>query len=362
MQLIIDDKIPFIHGLAEQIGDVHYLPGANITAESVRNADAIIVRTRTKVDAALLAHSSVRLAVTATIGHDHINAAELAQLGIAWSNCPGCNAESVAQYVRNCLWCAIAAGHLSPQPSATCVGIVGVGHVGSAVDRALRAEGFRTLHCDPPKGEAATLADVAQQCQVVTLHTPLTHEGEHATFHLADANFFAQLRDCRVFINAARGECMDTDALKTALRSRKVGCAIIDTWENEPNIDHELLDLAFIATPHIAGYSADGKANGTRMSLAAVVKHFQLHVHPELLVQPPSLPPHFDYATLVLSDLPASSTEIYQQSLAKNTDILLPTAITQLKHYSPLADTLRLRHTPNSFEYQRGHYPLRREG
>ena len=174
MKLVIDDKIPFIHGLAEQFGTCVYRPGSEISPADVQDADALLVRTRTHANEALLKGSKVQLVVTATIGHDHLDKEYLAQAGIAWHNCPGCNAESVAQYVRNSLWRAMLAGHLSPNPQDTCVGIVGVGHVGSAVSRALHAEGFRTLHCDPPKGEPATLADLARECQVITLHTPLT--------------------------------------------------------------------------------------------------------------------------------------------------------------------------------------------
>ncbi|RKV76124.1 MAG: 4-phosphoerythronate dehydrogenase [Alloprevotella sp.] len=361
MKLVIDDKIPFIHGLAEQLGTCVYRPGSEISPADVQDADALIVRTRTHANEALLKGSKVQLVVTATIGHDHLDKEYLAQAGIKWHNCPGCNAESVAQYVRNSLWRAMLAGHLSPNPQDTCVGIVGVGHVGSAVSRALRAEGFRTLHCDPPKGEPATLADLARECQVITLHTPLTTEGEHATFHLANAEFFASLRQCRVFINAARGECTDTQALKAAIRSGKVACAVIDTWENEPDIDRELLDLAFIATPHIAGYSADGKANGTRMSLQHVIDHFRPTPCPQLSVQAPNLPSNFDYAQEVISQLPASFSTSYPWLSPEITAILPHSASSQLQQYDALADTFRLRSAPNSFEFQRGHYPLRRE-
>lgn len=382
MKLVIDDKIPFIRGLAEQLGTCTYRPGAEISPEDVRDADALIVRTRTQVNEALLKNSNVQLVVTATIGHDHIDKDYLAQRGIAWRNCPGCNADSVAQYVRNSLWRAILAGHLSPNPDETCVGIVGVGHVGAAVSRALRAEGFRVLHCDPPKGEAATLADLARECQVITLHTPLTTEGEYATFHLANEAFFATLRDCHVFINAARGECTDTIALKTALTSGKVRCAVIDTWENEPHIDRELLDLAFIATPHIAGYSADGKSNGTRMSLNHVIEHFHLNfcaisstddaqITPQnaassatpqqLVVAAPELPAGFDYAQQVTAELPAALSATFSLISPESFQDLPSTAPAQLRHYDPMADTLRLRAAADGFEHQRGHYPLRRE-
>ena len=367
MHLVIDNKIPFIEGQAERLGTCTYLPGAAITAEDVRDADVLIVRTRTHCTRALLEGSRVQLVVTATIGHDHIDKAYLSAAGIAWANCPGCNATSVGQYVRNALRLASAAGHLDPRfaldtlPHPLTVGIVGCGHVGTAVIRALEAEGCRTLHCDPPKGEPATLADLARECQVITLHTPLTTGGEYATFHLANAEFFASLHQCRVFINAARGECTDTQALKAAIRSGKVACAVIDTWENEPDIDRELLDLAFIATPHIAGYSADGKANGTRMSLQHIIDHFRPTPCPQLSVQAPNLPSNFDYAQEVISQLPASFSTSYPWLSPEITAILPHSASSQLQQYDALADTFRLRSAPNSFEFQRGHYPLRRE-
>ena len=166
---------------------------------------------------------------------------------------------------------------------------------------------------------------------------------------------------CRVFINAARGECTDTAALKAAIQSGKIACAVIDTWENEPNIDRELLDLAFIATPHIAGYSADGKANGTRMSLQHVIDHFRPTPCPQLSVQAPQLPPNFDYAREVVSQLPSSLSAVYPWLTPENALLLPHSAFLQLRKYDSLADTFRLRSAPNSFEFQRGHYPLRRE-
>ena len=342
MKLVIDDKIPFIRGLAEQLGTCVYRPGAEIAPADVQDADALIVRTRTHANEALLKGSKVQLVVTATIGHDHLDKEYLAQAGIEWRNCPGCNAESVAQYVRNSLWRAMLAGHLSPNPQDTCVGIVGVGHVGSAVSRALRAEGFRTLHCDPPKGEPCTLDDLALEADIICLHTPLTTTGPCPTFHLADEAFFRSLRKRPLFLNAARGECMDTAAVKTALREGLIRQAIIDTWEKEPDIDRELLEAAFIATPHIAGYSADGKARGTQMALEAVARHFHLPLTFDIL--PPALPPHFTYGELPYP-----------------TSAFSPRALEQLRLYNPHTDAQRLKAAPSAFEQQRGHYPFRRE-
>lgn len=378
LRLVIDDKIPFIREAAARLGECIFLPGAAITADDVREADVLITRTRTQVNRALLDGSKVQLVVTATIGHDHIDKAYLAEKGIAWHNCPGCNAHSVAQYVRNSLWIAAAEGcfganrptsdkNLGNLPHSTThnvayskafdptnasfcatlrgltVGIVGVGHVGTAVAEILAAEGCRVLRCDPPKGEPHTLADLAREADVISLHTPLTFEGEHATFHLADRSFFESLQRCRVFVNAARGECADTAAVEWALSEGKIRAAVIDTWENEPHISASLLRAALIATPHVAGYSADGKANGTRMSLEAVARHFGLDAHFD--IPAPALPAGFVYGALPTT----LSHRLPERALA------------QLRLYNPLTDTERLRAAPEDFEQQRGNYPLRRE-
>lgn len=378
LRLVIDDKIPFIREAAARLGECIFLPGAAITADDVREADVLITRTRTQVNRALLEGSKVQLVVTATIGHDHIDKAYLAEKGIAWHNCPGCNARSVAQYVRNSLWIAAAEGcfgancpttdkNLGNLPHSTAhnvayskafdptnasfcatlrgltVGIVGVGHVGTAVAEILAAEGCRVLRCDPPKGEPHTLADLAREADVISLHTPLTFEGEHATFHLADRAFFESLQRCRVFVNAARGECANTAAVEWALSEGKIRAAVIDTWENEPHISASLLRAALIATPHVAGYSADGKANGTRMSLEAVARHFGLDAHFD--IPAPALPAEFSYGAL-----PTTLTHRLPER-----------ALAQLRLYNPLTDTERLRAAPEDFEQQRGNYPLRRE-
>lgn len=378
LRLVIDDKIPFIREAAARLGECIFLPGAAITADDVREADVLITRTRTQVNRALLEGSKVQLVVTATIGHDHIDKAYLAEKGIAWHNCPGCNARSVAQYVRNSLWIAAAEGCFDEKaPTSTTnlnsgsqkskhnfdssesfasssaqrcanlsdltVGIVGVGHVGTAVAEILAAEGCRVLRCDPPKGEPHTLADLAREADVISLHTPLTFEGEHATFHLADRAFFESLQRCRVFINAARGECADTSAVEWALSEGKIRASVIDTWENEPHISASLLRAALIATPHVAGYSADGKANGTRMSLEAVARHFGLDAHFD--IPAPALPADFVYGAL-----PTTLTHRLPER-----------ALAQLRLYNPLTDTERLRAAPEDFEQQRGNYPLRRE-
>ena len=318
MRIVVDDKIPYIRGKVERLADeVTYLPGSEIGPEEVRDADVLIVRTRTRCDRRLLAGSNVRFVVTATIGFDHLDIGFLREAGIQWTNCPGCNAGSVAQYVRNSLLVLEQRGLVSLREAS--VGIVGYGHVGRAVERALRPLVGRLLLNDPFLG----LTDDVRGCDVITLHTPLTHDGLYPTFHLIDDGFLHEVRKRPILINAARGGVVDEGALERALDEGRIRQAVIDTWEGEPHINRSLLGKVCIATPHIAGYSADGKANATRMSLAAVAR-FCGKEAPSVLL-PPS-PPAPD-----------------------------------LTKYNPLDDSQKLKADPEGFERQRGDYPVRRE-
>lgn len=357
MKIIIDDKIPFMRGQAERLGTAVYLPGAAITADDVCDADALIVRTRTRCDEALLKGSRVKFIATATIGFDHIDTAWLAKNGIGWTNCPGCNAGSVAQYVESALLLLARAGRIRLD-AATTLAIVGVGHVGTQVALMAKRLGLNLLLCDPlrlqgcggvEEGSAAaggiadaaccaTLDDVCRQADIITFHTPLTRQGLHATYHLASADFFSRLQRRPVVINSSRGEVVDTSALIGALRGGIVREAVVDTWENEPNISRELLDRAFLATPHIAGYSADGKANGTRMSLEAVARFFGVDCLFD--VEAPAVPPTFRYYPEAPDDAAANPS---------------------LALYDPRRDSDALKTDPAAFERLRGNYPLRRE-
>ena len=343
MKIVVDDKIPYIlPALRELADEVVAKRGADITAADVRDAHILIVRTRTRCDRRLLEGSSVALIVTATIGYDHLDTDYLRQAGIEWTNCPGCNATSVAQYVGNSLLLLQRERGFKLKEST--VGIVGVGHVGTAVVERLRGLGVkRILLNDPPhkeRGDAApaglawsSLQRLATEADVITFHTPLTRILPHPTYHLADAAFFRRLRRKPIIINAARGGVVDEEALLEALGSGRASEAIIDTWEGEPKVNRRLLEKAFIATPHIAGYSADGKANATRMTLAAVYRFMGRPMTFE--IEPPALP-----ADIILSADPAERA---------------------LELYNPLADTAHLRAAPELFERLRADYPLRRE-
>lgn len=295
MKVIIDHKIPYIKEAISRIADeVVFLPGNAFTKEEVKDADALIVRTRTTCNRELLEGSQVKFIATATIGYDHIDTEYCREAGITWTNCPGCNAGSVEQYVHSVLLLLKREKGLDLEKST--IGIVGVGHVGSRVKRMAEGLGMKVLLNDPPRAEQGEsgfvdLETIARECDVITFHTPLSREGRYATFHLVNHEFLVSLKRTPYIINSSRGEVVDTDALLVALAAGKVRDVVIDTWENEPDINHELLDVAFLATPHIAGYSADGKANATRMSLEALCKFF--HIEATFDIMPDKVDIHF---------------------------------------------------------------------
>lgn len=327
--------------------EVVYLPGAKISAEDVADADALLVRTRTKCDAALLRGSKVRFIASATIGYDHIDTAYCEANGIFWTNAPGCNSGSVMQYVASAI--LNLAVKLDFALSDMAIGIVGVGNVGSKVANFAEACGMKVLLNDPPrarkegKGKFVELRQIMEQADIITFHVPLNDEGPDKTFHLADENFFREIRRRIIFINSSRGEVVETDALKSAIKSGRLSATVIDVWENEPAIDRELLSLATFATPHIAGYSTDGKANGTAMSVQALSRHFGLNLYQW---RPANIPP------------PEKPVVSFDCSGLTKEDILYKAVSAT---YDISDDDARLRKSPENFEKQRGDYPLRRE-
>lgn len=330
MKIIVDDKIPYIREkLALLADEMVALRGAAISADDVRDADALVVRTRTRCDEQLLAGSKVQFVATATIGFDHIDADYLQRVGISWTNCPGCNAASVAQYVECSLLLLAQQKRLEMKRST--IGIVGCGHVGSKVRAVAERLGMRVLVCDPLLNESGfvSLDVIARESDVITFHVPLTHDGPYATFHMGDDAFFHSLSRVPYIINTSRGEVVDGQVLFAALTEGRVRDAVIDVWEHEPHIDTALLQRVFIGTPHIAGYSADGKVNADNMVIDALCRHFHLP-HPGIIAPPP-LPADFPYHGSPL-DL-----------------------------YNPMADSRNLKSSVADFESLRNHYPLRRE-
>ena len=345
MKIVVDDKIPFIREAIAQIStDVIYKPGIAISPDDIHDADALIISPRTRCDETLLKGSKVSFIATATIGYDHLDIEYLKRAHITWANCPGCNANSVGQYIHSCL--LLLEKEKGYDLSKTTVGLVGVGHVGHAVIEAIRPLGVQILLNDPPQKEALCKAgkphefflnmeELQEKCDIISFHTPLITKGSYPTFHLANKTFFNALKKRPIIINTSRGAVVDNTDVLQALKDGIIRDAIIDTWENEPNINQELLNLIYIGTPHIAGYSADGKANATRMALTALCNHFHLPVTFQIRV--PQLPKE---------ELPKPNLTETERALAL---------------YNPHTDSLKLKSHPTMFEELRGNYPLRRE-
>lgn len=338
VNIVIDAHIPYIKGVLEPyVRSVRYLEPSAIDATAMADAHCLITRTRTHVNAALLDGSPCRMVATATIGTDHIDLEYCRNHGITVANAPGCNAPAVAQYVLSSILA------LANRPLAQyTIGIIGVGHVGRILERQARALSMTVLRCDPPRAAAGdpgqwySLEDIAARADVITFHTPLTADGTYPTLHLCDTAFVRSLRRAPIVINAARGPVTDTEALLQGLNDSLIRAAVIDTWEGEPNINRDLAERADIATPHIAGYSREGKARATAMALDAVCGFFGLpHMSP---VGAPDIPAEDlrPGAAPMLIDLRQGAERL-------------------------LLDTARLRANPNNFETLRSTYDLRPE-
>ena len=347
MKIIIDDKIPYIRGAFEDVAQVVYLSGSKTTPDIVKDADAIITRTRTKCNEKLLEGSKVRFIATATIGYDHIDTDYCDLAGISWTNAPGCNSKSVEQYIASVLM--VLAERRNLQLKEMCIGIVGVGNVGSKVARICNLLGMKVLLNDPPRereeGSDAfvDLEQIMEQADIITLHVPLNYYGDDLTYHLGNETFFGSLNKNPVLINSCRGEVVETAAVKEALKTGQISAFVCDCWENEPEIDLELLEMTEIATPHIAGYSKDGKATGTRMSVHAVSDFFKLGLG------------HWEPSGIELPENP----EIELDGTGLSEQQIISKAI--LTTYDIRRDDKLLRENPSLFEVQRGDYPTRRE-
>jgi erythronate-4-phosphate dehydrogenase len=347
VKILIDNKIPFIKGALDDIADVSYMEGAAVKPSDVRDMDALIIRTRTICNEVLLHDSTVRFIASATIGFDHIDTEYCKEKGICWTNSPGCNSGSVKQHFVSAvleLW-----SRSKLLPAETTIGIIGVGNVGSRIAEAAKTLGMNVLLNDPPRsrveGEAGfvPLERILKEADFISFHVPLNMIGPDRTYKMAGREFFDNLRKPVHFMNTSRGSVVDESSLLSAIRSGKIRSCVLDVWENEPFINTELLQLADIATPHIAGYSTDGKANGTRMSVRAVSNFFRLgigHWNPD------GIPlPHNDRITIDCN----SRTGMEILSLAYR------------ETYSVVLDDEELRKNPSRFELLRGNYRVRRE-
>lgn len=266
MLIVADENIPLVDAFFAEFGEIRRLPGRQITRADVHDADVLLVRSVTKVDRDLLEGSAVRFVGTCTIGTDHLALDYFHQEGIQWSSAPGCNARGVVDYVLGSLLtlAEIEDANLNQRT----YGVVGVGEVGGRLVNVLKGLGFNVLVCDPPRqaaegGDYVSLEQIIERCDVISLHTPLDKSAENATWHLLDQQRLNQLKHGTWLINASRGPVIDNNALREVLTRREDLQAVLDVWEAEPQVDVELADLCVLATPHIAGYSLDGKQRGT---------------------------------------------------------------------------------------------------
>lgn len=336
MKIVVDNKIPYIRQTLERITDnVVYLPGNEINTEAVKDADALITRTRTKCNKQLLENTRIKFIGTATIGFDHIDTEYCKEAGITWKNCPGCNAGAVEQYIHSVIELLIEEKGLNAEK--TCIGIIGVGNVGSRIMTLTQKMGMRVLLNDPPRNDNGEngfvdINTIAKECDIITFHTPLITEGKYQTFHMGDENFFNSLKKKPIIINTSRGEVIETAAILKAINNGLISEAIIDVWENEPKINLELLNKVYIGTPHIAGYSIEGKYNATIMTLKSLCNFF-----------------HLDFNHYFSSP----DEEKIQEKTRTNNNIL--------SCYNPKNDYSTLLKNPEDFEKIRGNYNLRKE-
>ena len=347
IKIIADENIPFLKGVLEPYSDITYLPGRLIGNEQLKEIDALLIRTRTKCTENLLKNTRVSFIGTATIGFDHIDTRYCENHQIKWTNAPGCNSSSVQQYIAAAL--LKMAGDFQFNLKDKTIGIVGVGNVGSKVAKLAKILGMNVLLNDPPRARNegdksfVDLDTLLNESDIITVHVPLNIVGGDKTYHLFNDRLIRKMKKGAWLINSSRGEVAETSSVKRALCSAKLGGVVMDVWENEPDIDNELLDKAFLATPHIAGYSTDGKANGTSIIINDLCKSFNLPLtdwYPEVIPQP-----HIREITI----------------RAKNRDPedIIREAV--LNTYNINEDDTKLRFSPSDFEKHRDEYPVRRE-
>lgn len=357
MEIVADENIPYVADAFAALGRVQALPGRAMSAQALKNTDILLVRSVTQIDETLLAGSRVRFVATATIGTDHVDLDYLKKQSIGFAGAPGSNANSVAEYVSTAL--LVLADRKSFRLRDRTIGIIGVGNVGSRVVRNARAMGMNVLMCDPPRAENPddSMRDefisleklLSKKPDCITLHVPLERTGKHPTYHMADAAFFERFAEGCIFINTSRGAVHDTVAVGHAIDTSQSAAAVLDVWENEPAIDVELLGKVDIATPHIAGYSFDGKVRGVGMIYRAACEHFGVT---------PTWEPKLPSASHAHLKIDASGKDVE--------DVLREAALTV---YDISADDERMRgllglnaaEVGSAFDRLRREYPIRRE-
>ena len=368
IKVIADSDIPFLRGVLEPYVQITYLKGKEINAEAVRDADALIIRTRTRCDASLLGNSRVRFIASATIGSDHVDIDYCNEKGICFTNAAGCNSWGVVQYVISAIF--FVSSQLNADPREKTLGIVGAGNVGERLAQTAFKLGFNVLRCDPPiretlqkdadyfKTESASLRgeigelyvdrshltkedyisldELIERSDIVSLHTPLNE----STRCMASSDFFRRIKKGAIFINSSRGEVCDEPELVKS--GKRLAAIITDVWSNEPEINKDLLDISTIATPHIAGYSLEGKINATRMVVNQLGAFFEMEDLAKFEIEIPLVPSY--------NFLPDENLSDYE-NICSLLNII----------YSIQNDDILLRMNPESFELLRGNYNYRRE-
>jgi erythronate-4-phosphate dehydrogenase len=279
VKIVADENIPQVYEAFSNLGEVELLPGREIAHKHLHNCQCLLVRTVTQIDHRLLDDTAVEFVGSATVGTDHVDLNYLENKHIAFSNAAGCNAEGVSEYVISGLFAL--SGHKGFDPFELKAGIIGCGNIGSRLLQKLQALGIETLINDLPLEEAGTpdyqfvdLDTILSECNFITLHVPLTNDGDHPTWHLFDQQCLRRLNGNCILVNAARGPVVDNNALLELLERRSDLTVFLDTWENEPDISRALLHQVDLATPHVAGYSVEGRLRATQMILDVVCKHF----------------------------------------------------------------------------------------
>ncbi|UVK92060.1 4-phosphoerythronate dehydrogenase PdxB [Pseudomonas atacamensis] len=353
MLIVADENIPLLDAFFAGFGDIRRVPGRSIDRATVEHADVLLVRSVTNVNRALLEGSKVRFVGTCTIGTDHLDLDYFNEAGICWSSAPGCNARGVVDYVLGSLMtlAEIEGADLTQRT----YGVVGAGEVGGRLIKVLKGLGWNVKVCDPPRqaaegGDYVSLEQIIEQCDVISLHTPLTRSGNDATWHLFDQQRLLQLKQGAWLINAARGPVVDNVALREVLLEREDLQAVLDVWEKEPEVDPALAELCVLATPHIAGYSLDGKQRGTAQIYQAYCA---------FIGQP---------AAIALSDL-LPATWLSEVSLHADSDPAWALAMLCRGVYDPRRDDADFRRSlvgnvaeqRAAFDVLRKQYPVRRE-
>lgn len=355
MKIVVDENIPLVDAFFSPLAEVIRLPGRTMTATDIKDADALIVRSVTKVNAALLSGSNVKFVGTCTIGVDHLDQQYFDDHAITWSSAPGCNANSVVEYVYAAL------SHLNINWLPVTFGIIGCGNVGGLLYKRLKAQGV-TVRCYDPnltfsQNPDLTSLEEVLACDVISMHTPLVRTGPHPSYHLLGRQELMQLKTGAVLINCGRGSVIDNQALLDVLNERNDVNVVLDVWEPEPEISLELLNKVLLGSPHIAGYSYDGKLNGTEIIYQAFCHH--INQTPQTSLS--QLVPELENNQLFVDDTILNAGDVFSiaQSLIKQV-------------YDIAADDARLRdlaqracagaaNFAEGFDNLRKHYPKRRE-